>query len=356
VLYTFFHDSAPRSFGLLYPPDWFDHVEGGTLSLLVVLHGGNQDITDFEQIVRVRNLLTGAYHAGEKQKLVAIFPVGLSRDLVIGGNWAAGLVGGDADELGIDDVSFVFACIETVDQLLVREMTRQRALGRALPNVESVFVPGRRFVMGFSNGAGMVAHLLARRPGFFRAAAMHSHVFSGWKHTFLKDEGFPIEANDPAPADPGVSLLHLVGARDDRVLPVLGDTSGEGTPEGTKDIKDYIGTNSPHLPEGYFRYDEALDSSVMHWFQGSIWNPHLIAVAPFPVPPAFPLPPAFLPPYVHAANMLYEERVWKGTYVTGETAEIRQVIVAGLEHAWWFEDDDDNATKMFWDFFLTYAI
>jgi poly(3-hydroxybutyrate) depolymerase len=350
VLYTFFHDAAPRSFGLHYPPDWFDHVESATLSLLVVLHGGNQDIADFEQNVRVRNLLTGAYNAGEPQKLVAIFPVGLSRDQVIGGNWEAGLVGGDADELGVDDVSFVFACIETVDQLLVREMSRQRALGRALPNVESVFTPGRRFVMGFSNGAGMVAHLLARRPGFFRAAAMHSHVFSGWKHTFLKDEGFPIQANAPSPAEPGVSLLHLVGDADDRVLPILGDTSSEGTPAGTKDIEDYIGTNSPHPPEAYWRYDEAIDDSVVQWFRAIL--------KPFPaLPPLFPpFPlPLFAPPQ-WAVSALYEERIWPGTYVTGEPAEIRQVIVFNLDHRWWFEDDLNNATKLFWDFFQTYAI
>jgi poly(3-hydroxybutyrate) depolymerase len=348
MLYTFFHETAPRSFGLHYSPDWFDHVESGALSLVVVLHGGNQNIAAFAANVRIRNLIKGVFHDDVPQKLVAIFPVGLSATHVIGGSWEAGHVGGEADGLGLDDVSFVFACVGFVDQLLSREMDRQRALGRALPVVTSVFAPGRRFVMGFSNGAAMVARVLATRPGYFRAAAMHSHIFSGWKFTLLRDPlspddpdlaaGFlPIEANDPSAGDPGVSLFHLVGSADDRIMAVPGDTSVAGTPPDTADSIDlYIGANSPRLAAEYYRYDEAIDESLERWAANSISS---LVVSP-----------------AWTTLLLYKERSWSGTYASGEAAELRQIIVQGLGHAWWYEDDVNNSTKMFWDFFQDFAV
>jgi len=35
MLYTFFHNLAPRSLGFVLPPDWFDGVEFGRLALMV---------------------------------------------------------------------------------------------------------------------------------------------------------------------------------------------------------------------------------------------------------------------------------------------------------------------------------
>lgn len=343
MLYTFFQGIAPRSFGFAAPPDWFDHVATGTLSLVVVLHGGNQDIAAFAENVRIQDLMKGVFHGDEKQKLVAIFPVGLSNERVIGGSWEAGHLGGPTDPLGVDDVSFVFACIDLVDQMLVREIDRLRGLGAALPVVDSAFTPGRRFIMGFSNGAGFVAHVIAGRPGFFRAAAMHSHVFSGWKHAFLQTyQGATpeesIEANAPSPNDPGISLLHLVGDADDRVLPPGGTAFGGSPPDTTEGIDlfapDINAANFVRLASDYYRIDEAIDDSLALWA----------------------LSITLAGPSLWTADAFFESRNWLGTYADGSVAAIRQYRVFGRGHKWWFEDDNNNATKLFWDFFQEFAI
>src|SRR5262245_37952578 len=107
MLYTFFQGVAPRELGFVYPPDWCDYVEDGTLALLVALHGGNQDITDFmTKKIRIFELMKGNFHIvgslPTPQKVVAVFPVGLSRDSIGSGEWRAGHIGGDCDPIGHD--------------------------------------------------------------------------------------------------------------------------------------------------------------------------------------------------------------------------------------------------------------
>jgi poly(3-hydroxybutyrate) depolymerase len=343
VLYTFFHGVAPRSFGFVLPPDWFDHVESGNLALVVALHGGNQDITDFMNLrVQIDKLLTGVMHAGEpveKQKLVAIFPVGLHGENTISGSWRSGHVGGQPDPIGNDDVSFVFACIDLVDQMLVRELKRLLGL-----SVESVFHRDRRFIMGFSNGAAMVGRVLARRPGWFRAAAMHSHVFSGYKHVFLMADAANLEANVPSPNEIGLSLMHLVGDSDGRVLasPLpqgLGSTGIEGTPpETTASIDLHVGLAGARTPDQYYRYDLSIDSGVDAWAAAIGAAPGIWQRLDDPT-----------------GARVGRERILLGATLAGEPAAVHQVVILGLDHNWWYPSDTFNATRLFWDFFQTWG-
>jgi len=341
MLFTFFQGVAPRQLAFVFPPDWYDHVEDGTLALLVLLHGGNQDVTDFmTDVVRIFDLLQGHFHVVSgvptPQKLVAVFPAGLSRDSVIAGQWRAGHIGGDCDPIGNDDVSFVFACVDLVDQMLLRELKRLKGL-----TADSVFAPRRRFLTGFSGGAALVAHVLARRPGFFRAAAMHSHLFGGYKHAFLNDPLLPalnLENNVPAQGDPGVSLFHLVGSVDPKVIPENGTTANSGTPLDAKEASDaYVGSTGVRPAADYYRLDLSIDDGV------EAWGASVFAYLPAG---------GWVPFRDSTGRRQGSMRVFTpGTYADGTSAGVRQVVLRGVGHKWWYVSDEVNATKVFWDWF-----
>lgn len=334
MLFTFHQGVAPRAFGFVFPPDWYDHV-GEDLALLVCLHGGGTTVENFMGVVHIDDLLTGKMHPDQpKPKVVAIFPGGLTDSDQVEGNWDTGHIEAGAQFVAPDDVSFVFACIDRVDQWMCAELQRLRDV-----TVPSVFIPELRFIMGFSNGAALTAHVMAQRPGFFAAAAMHSHLFGGWKHNFMRDTlELPPERDEPNPT-PGeqktfaVRLIHLIGDIDDRVLPAPNmNPDDEGTtPEQRREMPQRIGPLGARPPRDYMRYDLSITDGLQAW-----------ANAMFE---------ALGAPRARPGAWLVQGGRRHRTWDVGGEPVVVQVMIRGLDHRWWYPDDLRNATQHFWDFF-----
>lgn len=348
MLYTFQHGGTLRSFGFAIPPDWFDQVDVfGPLPLLVLLHGGADDrldladedisdVRDFMLLTKIERLLTYdsaaipptlvppivLQPADTKPKLVALFPVGLGQEGELSGGWKCGHMRKEAALFDVDDVSFVIACIDRLQSLLVNQYFQ--ILGH-FPG--PIFDVTRRYAAGFGQGGQLCYRLAAERPGFFKAIAPHSCTPSGWQYRFQDTAGLPAEQlARPADDNDTTSVLHIHGTAD-------GVVQWDGGDSSTNDE-----TGAFVLTDIYDRIDDRLDevSGVAAlWASGLDWTESMGD------------------PTVTGVTLRKASTEWVNS-TTG--AIVRLLIVNSLGHEWASFDPATStgfdAIGVIWDFFL----
>ena len=171
MLYTLFDRGVPRPLAFVFRPDWIDHV--GELTLCVLAHGGNQDVTNFINAeARLPDLMsrtfgtfvdddgaevepaeTESYHPS-KLVFVAVAGIGWSRTEA--GGWNSEL-GEGTQLLGPPDVDF-FARLPAIAERLFGELFERTFFVR--PKA-SVFA--RDLFFGFSSGAGLGFRIAAEQ-------------------------------------------------------------------------------------------------------------------------------------------------------------------------------------------------
>jgi polyhydroxybutyrate depolymerase len=190
-----FHDGRLRSYYLHIPPGY----DGAApVPLVVVLHGGGGSGENVEQ-------QSGMSLKADAEGFIAVYPNGSGRFRNRLLTWNAGFCCAYALENDVDDVGFIRALLEKLQQ---RYAIDEKKI----------------FVTGMSNGGIMSYRLAAEMPDVFAAAAPVAASLGG-----QAAENAPLRTPSP-PAQP-VSIIAFNGMQDNRIpyeggIPAEDDTRG----------------------------------------------------------------------------------------------------------------------------------
>lgn len=235
MLYTFADRGVARSVAFVFRPDWF--TRPGQLTLCVLAHGGNQNVTEWLQdAVHAADLLSAqtgfidefgalvtpspseAHHPGN---LVVVAPAGMMWNRVEAGGWSSH-IGQDGLLLDPPDVDF-----------MSRLPAHTEALFRKLyVSIVGAEPPGPVFLrsvyLGFSNGACLGFRVASERPGVYQAFALAGSNCAGYEYTWEQELELPpwqyLSPFAPGAAD-ATQTMHLTAGIDDEKFSFAGATA-----------------------------------------------------------------------------------------------------------------------------------
>ncbi|MEJ2158606.1 MAG: PHB depolymerase family esterase [Desulfobacteraceae bacterium] len=255
MAYQFVHKGVVREFDFHAPFAWhywheraFAEDGRSGLPLVVALHGGGQDLTNFMNTWDFYSLINVSDENNWQDRFFVLYPYGFDSNTAFGAlnlkrSWNVGFAG---EYLPVQsDVSFIRAAIDALEEMLRHKL---HGLGISRPAID----PDRRYVFGYSAG-GMMAYKLAHEiPDYFGALWVMAGAYGGRAHEGLT----ATVTNDPQGAS-SVSLFAHHG-EDDTVVPpgprqdptgrVQPDTAFEVTPGIVFDIYDEAGIPAGDAP------------------------------------------------------------------------------------------------------------
>lgn len=161
------HDGRERTFRAHPPPGG---SAAGRRPLLVVLHGGGSSGAGMEEV-------TGFSRIADREGLYVVYPDGIGGPHGLGRAWNAGGCCGPPAWFGVDDAGYVESLVDALEQRWPID-------------------PGRRFLVGYSNG-GMLAYRMATTSRHrFAGLAVYAATMTGWGPLIAP------EFDDPLPDHP----------------------------------------------------------------------------------------------------------------------------------------------------------
>jgi poly(3-hydroxybutyrate) depolymerase len=241
--YQLVQDGVVREFEVFVPfgwPYWVERVfaEDGRdgLPLIIAMHGGGQNPTNFAIDWPFPLLFSSPDNANWEDRAVVIYPYGFSYVPAPDGEplrgWNTGFPGTYLATQ--NDVAFVRAMLDAVETMLETEL---RALGIARRAIDR----DRRFLFGYSMGGMMAYRLASAMPNHWGALWVMAGAFGGRSH-----DGLTATVTNPPRGRSSVSLFAHHGELDVTVPPgPINDPSGLALSTTSRDEYASAGVVSP---------------------------------------------------------------------------------------------------------------
>jgi poly(3-hydroxybutyrate) depolymerase len=185
--YQIMHEGVLREFEFYTPygwPHWAERAftEDGRdgLPLVVAMHGGAQNPTNFTLDWPFPLLINDVDNANWEDRFCVLYPYGFSYYPGLDGlpsrGWNTGFSGSYMPVQ--NDVGFIRAAIGAVETMMQAELTK-------IGSARRPFDPDRRFLFGYSMGGMLGYRLVSEMPNYWAALWAMSAAFGGRSHDGL---------------------------------------------------------------------------------------------------------------------------------------------------------------------------